>query len=255
MKNQHYNRRKFLLDGTKTTLAVGIGLSVAGNILNSCASSQKNIKNNSNLWAPGYEQSILPYDWSDLEPVIDKETMNLHYTKHAATYLKNMKEALAAEKVDINQINIVQLLQNISRYSNKMRNNVGGHYNHELFWQFMKPGGNKKPTDKFLAAIEKNFVSFSAFKTRFEDAAKERFGSGWAWLVLNNEGKLIIGSTPNQDNPLMDICELKGIPLLALDIWEHAYYLKYRNRRDEYANNWWKVVNWTVVQNRFNLIS
>ena len=133
-----------------------------------------------------------------------------------------------------------------------MRNNGGGHYNHELFWQSMTGSSGMKPANKLADAITKDFGSFDAFKTQFTDAGKNRFGSGWAWLIVNADKKLVIGSTPNQDNPLMDISELKGIPLLGLDVWEHAYYLRYQNKRPDYINAWWNVVNWDVVQKRFD---
>jgi Fe-Mn family superoxide dismutase len=133
-----------------------------------------------------------------------------------------------------------------------MRNNAGGHYNHELFWQLMKPAPATVPTGSLADAITKTFGSFDAFKTAFGDAAKTRFGSGWAWLLLKKEGGLAISSTPNQDNPLMDIAEVKGFPLVGLDVWEHAYYLKYQNKRPDYINNWWNLVNWDYVQKRYD---
>src|SRR4030095_3991920 len=133
----------------------------------------------------------------------------------------------------------------------KMRNNGGGHYNHELFWKCMTAKGQGKASGKLLTDIESAFGGFDNFKTQFSDAGKNRFGSGWAWLYLDNSKKLKIGSTPNQDNPLMDIADIKGTPVLGLDVWEHAYYLKYQNRRPEYIENWWKVVNWDFVQKRY----
>ena len=246
------SRRQFLAQSTKATLAVGAGITAISSVLPGCGST-KNIAANARLYAPGYEQAELPYAWNALEPIIDQETMNIHFTKHAATYAKNLKEATAAEGVNTGTTNITALLGNISKYSPKMRNNAGGHYNHELFWQWMKPGGAKRPAGKLLADMEKGFGSFEAFKTGFEDAAKARFGSGWVWLYHTN-GKLTIGSTPNQDNPLMDVSDIKGAPLLGIDVWEHAYYLKYQNRRPEYVSNWWNVVNWDVVQQRFDAV-
>ena len=254
MKNNNYDRRKFLFDSSKASLAVGVGLSSAGSFLSGCGPAKNAITNIANLWAPGYDQSPLPYAFNALEPYIDKETMNIHYSKHAAAYAKSVKEAMTAENVNGSETNITQLLGSISKYTPKMRNNAGGHYNHELFWQLMKPGGSKMPTDKFLSSINKDFGSFDAFKTKFEDAAKTRFGSGWAWLIMNGEGQLQIGSTPNQDNPLMNNGDIKGAPLLALDVWEHAYYLKYQNRRPDYITNWWNVVNWSEVQGRFDIL-
>ncbi|MEO7311603.1 MAG: superoxide dismutase [Chitinophagaceae bacterium] len=206
------------------------------------------------LWTPGYDQTTLPYAWNALEPTIDKETMNIHYSKHAAGYAKNVKEAIEAEKVDAG-VNITQLLGSISKFTPKMRNNAGGHYNHEVFWQLMKPGGEKAPDGNLLTAINKDFGSIDAFKKSFEDAGKARFGSGWAWLIVNKEGKLQVISTPNQDNPLMDIAEVKGAPLLGVDVWEHAYYLKYQNKRPDYLAAWWNVLNWTVVKSRYFVVS
>jgi Fe-Mn family superoxide dismutase len=236
------NRRKFIAASAKT----GIALTAAGLV-------------SPHLFSAGrcslspytsFDQTPLPYAYNALEPVIDAMTMEIHYSKHAAAYTKNVKEAAQAEHVDTSRP-IEELLAEVSRYSVKMRNNAGGHYNHELFWKTFTSHGEGKPSGKLLAAIEKDFNSFDAFKTQFSDAGKNRFGSGWAWLVVGADKKLVTGSTPNQDNPLMDIADLKGFPLLGLDVWEHAYYLHYQNRRPEYIENWWKVVNWDFVQKRF----
>lgn len=191
---------------------------------------------------PNYIQQPLPYAYNALEPFIDAMTMEIHYTKHAAGYTKNLNDACAAEKVDIKTTSITELLASISKYSTKMRNNAGGHYNHELFWQSMQPAPASLPTGSLAKAIEKSFGSFADFQKAFTEAAKNRFGSGWAWLILNDKGGLAICTTPNQDNPLMDIVEVKGYPLLGLDVWEHAYYLKYQNKRPDYINNWWNLV-------------
>ena len=199
-----------------------------------------------------YIQQPLPYAFNALEPFIDAMTMDIHYTKHAAGYTKNLNDACVAESVDIKSKSITSLLESISKYSTKMRNNAGGHYNHELFWQLMKPAPASVPAGSLAEAITKTFGSFDAFKTAFGDAAKARFGSGWAWLLLKKEGGLAISSTPNQDNPLMDIAEVKGFPLVGLDVWEHAYYLKYQNKRPDYINNWWNLVNWDYVQKRYD---
>jgi Fe-Mn family superoxide dismutase len=174
--------------------------------------------------------------------------MEIHYTKHAAAYAKNLADACVAEKVNTVALSIESLMQNISRYSAKMRNNGGGHFNHEFFWKCMKPGTSNGPSGKILAAINQSFGSVESFKTQFADAGKNRFGSGWAWLVQTADGSLKIGSTANQDNPLMDVSELKGKPLLALDVWEHAYYLKYQNKRPDYINNWFNIVHWSFVE-------
>jgi Fe-Mn family superoxide dismutase len=198
-----------------------------------------------------YAQQPLPYAYGALEPIIDATTMELHYSKHAATYAKNLAEAVKAENVNTAKTPLEDVLANISKYSPKLRNNGGGHYNHELFWQSMAAPGGAKPSGKLKQAIEKDFNSIEAFTAQFTDAGKNRFGSGWAWLVIGKDNKLIVGSTPNQDNPLMDISDLKGFPLLGLDVWEHAYYLKYQNRRPDYINAWWNVVNWNFVEERF----
>jgi superoxide dismutase, Fe-Mn family len=240
------SRRKFIGDTAKAGLAFTAFSSIPSLLT----------ANEGNHFSPaffktGYNQQPLPYAYNALEPVIDAQTMELHYSKHAATYAKNLKEAAEAEKIDTSKP-LEEVLKNISKYSAKVRNNGGGHYNHELFWQLMKANAPGKPSGKLSAEIEKEFGSFEAFKTKFADAGKNRFGSGWAWLVLTPAKKLVIGSTPNQDNPLMDVSEIKGFPLLGLDVWEHAYYLKYQNKRPDYIEAWWKVVNWDLVQERFD---
>ena len=200
-----------------------------------------------------FQQIPLPYAFNALEPFIDAMTMEIHHTKHAAGYTKNLNDACVAEKVDMQNKSIYELLYNISKYSVKMRNNAGGHYNHELFWQSMQPAPATIPTGNFLKEIENSFGSFADFQKAFTEAAKNRFGSGWAWLIRDMEkGKLAICSTANQDNPLMDIAEVKGYPLLGLDVWEHAYYLKYQNKRADYISNWWNLVNWKFVEDRHN---
>ena len=193
-----------------------------------------------------FSQVKLPYEYGALEPSIDATTMELHYSKHHATYVKNVNEAIAAEK--ISHKDEKDFFSNTSKLSAKARNNGGGAWNHNFFWEIMKPNGGN-PTGKIAEAINSSFGSLDKFKEQFTQAAMTRFGSGWAWLV-SDKGKLTIGSTPNQDNPLMDNSELKGTPLLALDVWEHAYYLKYQNKRNEYVANWWNVVNWDEVAKR-----
>lgn len=240
MSNHNRGRRQFI----KTT-GTGVAAGIALTVLPSWAEAGSIAAGNP------FTQQPLPYDYKGLEPVIDAMTMEIHYSKHAAAYAKNLAEACAAEKVDTNHAKLEDVLHSISKYSVKMRNNGGGHYNHELFWQCMKPGTAGKPEGKLATAIDHSFGSFDAFKTQFTDAGKNRFGSGWAWLVLNADKKLVVGSTANQDNPLMDISDIKGTPLLGLDVWEHAYYLKYQNKRPDYIANWWNVVNWGFVQKRF----
>jgi len=198
-----------------------------------------------------FQQIPLPYAYNALEPFIDAMTMEIHHTKHAAGYTKNLNDACVAEKVDIKTTSITNLLESISKYSTKMRNNAGGHYNHELFWQTMQPAPASMPTGSLSKAIEKSFGSFADFQKAFSEAAKNRFGSGWAWLIINEKKELAICSTANQDNPVMDIAETKGYPLLGLDVWEHAYYLKYQNKRPDYINAWWNLVNWKFVEERY----
>jgi Fe-Mn family superoxide dismutase len=198
-----------------------------------------------------FQQIPLPYAYNALEPFIDAMTMEIHHTKHAAGYTKNLNDACVAEKVDIKTTSITSLLASISKYSTKIRNNAGGHYNHELFWQSMQPAPASMPTGSLAKAIEKSFGTFADFQKAFSEAAKNRFGSGWAWLIINEKKELAICSTANQDNPLMDIAEVKGYPLLGLDVWEHAYYLKYQNKRADYISNWWNLVNWKFVEERF----
>ncbi len=239
MKQSNASRRQFLKDTGKASLAIGLSASV----LPSFASAN-------NFAANEFAQQALPYNYNALEPVIDAMTMEIHYSKHAAAYAKSLAEACTAEKVDTNNRSLRAVLGEISKYSVKMRNNAGGHFNHEQFWQTMKPGGANAPTGALATAINQSFGSFDAFKTQFADAAKGRFGSGWAWLVLNQDKKLVISSTPNQDNPLMDVTDVKGNPILGIDVWEHAYYLKYQNRRPDYINAWWNTVNWDVVAAR-----
>jgi len=198
-----------------------------------------------------FQQQPLPYAYNALEPAIDAMTMEIHYTKHAAAYAKNLADACAAEHVDTQSAKLEDVLAGISKYSVKMRNNAGGHYNHELFWKSMTATSTGKPSGKLLEAIERDFSSFDAFKTKLSDAAKTRFGSGFAWLVLGTDKKLAVGSTPNQDNPLMDVSELKGFPVLGLDVWEHAYYLKYQNKRPDYIAAWLGIVNWDYIGQRY----
>ncbi|MBP5999019.1 MAG: superoxide dismutase [Sediminibacterium sp.] len=198
-----------------------------------------------------YQQLPLPYAYNALEPFIDAMTMEIHHTKHAAGYTKNLNDACVAENVDIKTKSITSLLASISKYSTKMRNNAGGHYNHELFWQTMQPAPSSTPTGSLAKMIDASFGSFANFQKAFSDAAKNRFGSGWAWLIVDEKNNLAICTTPNQDNPLMDLADTKGYPLLGLDVWEHAYYLKYQNKRADYINNWWNLVNWKFVEERF----
>jgi superoxide dismutase, Fe-Mn family len=195
-----------------------------------------------------FELSKLQYAYNALEPYIDAMTMEIHYTKHYAAYTNNLNAAIAGNEME--KLSIEELLKNISKHPLAVRNNGGGFYNHSLFWTLLAPNAGGQPKGEVLTALNQNFGSFDKFKEDFSKAAATRFGSGWAWLIKDNSGKLVIGSSPNQDNPLMDISELKGTPILALDVWEHAYYLKYQNRRPDYITAFWNVVNWEEVSRR-----
>lgn len=191
----------------------------------------------------------LPYLKESLEPFIDVMTMEIHHGKHHNAYVTNLNKAI--ENTDADKMSIEDILKNISKYPVIVRNNAGGHYNHSMFWTLLRPNGGGNPNGKLGNEIHSAFDSFDEFKKKFTESATGRFGSGWAWLIKNESGKLEICSTPNQDNPLMDIAEKKGIPILGLDVWEHAYYLKYQNRRSEYIEAWWNIVNWDEASNRF----
>lgn len=243
------SRRTFIAKSAKLSLSVGLGSSLVGSTVFSSCSADKT-SNSKPTITTGFSQNGLPYDYAALEPHIDAMTMEIHFTKHAAGYSNNLKEAAGEENVDTEKP-LEDLLANISNYSTKMRNNAGGHYNHELFWAIMSPDGGGEPSGELAQAIASDFGGYSAFVESFENAAKSRFGSGWAWLVLDG-GKLKVGSTPNQDNPLMDLSDLKGQPLMGIDVWEHAYYLNYQNERPRYITNWWNVVNWDEIQRRYD---
>lgn len=191
----------------------------------------------------------LPYLKESLEPFIDVVTMEIHHGKHHNAYVTTLNKAI--EKTDADKMSIEDILKNISKYPLIVRNNAGGHYNHSMFWTLLRPNGGGNPNGKLGNEIHSAFDSFDEFKKQFTESATGRFGSGWAWLIKNESGKLEICSTPNQDNPLMDIAERKGIPILGLDVWEHAYYLKYKNRRSEYIEAWWNIINWEEASNRF----
>ncbi len=191
----------------------------------------------------------LNYDYNALEPHIDARTMEIHYTKHHGGYTNNLNAAIAGTEME--GLPIEELLKNISKYPVAVRNNAGGYFNHNLFWKVMSPDGGGAPSGKLADVIDGTFGSFEAFKEQFLMAAATRFGSGWAWLVDQN-GTLVITSTPNQDNPLMDISDVKGDPILGLDVWEHAYYLNYQNRRPDYIAAFWNVVNWREVEKKYS---
>ena len=241
MKNKHTFTKSLLF---------GAGLLLSMSIVVSC--TNMNGKDGEDLMAeiiPSteecFEQAELAYGFDALEPVIDAQTMEVHYGKHHAGYTRKFNAALAEEGIESRDIR--EIFANVSNYSAGVRNNGGGYFNHSLFWNFMSPNGGGAPEGELATAINDDFGSFDEFKKLFNEAAGSQFGSGWAWLILNEEGDLQVINTPNQDNPLMDIAPVKGEPLLNLDVWEHAYYLKYQNQRGSYIENFWNVVNWNVV--------
>jgi superoxide dismutase, Fe-Mn family len=186
----------------------------------------------------------LPYAYDALEPYIDAQTMTIHHDKHHQAYVDNLNKAIAGTEYENKSLeDIIKVAGSISP---AVRNNGGGHWNHTFFWEIMAPHAGGTPTGEVADAINSSFGSFDAFKEKFAAAGATRFGSGWAWLIVK-DGKLEVTSTPNQDNPLMDVAEVKGAPILGVDVWEHAYYLKYQNRRPEYLSNFWNVINWAKV--------
>jgi Fe-Mn family superoxide dismutase len=195
------------------------------------------------------EFPALPYAYDALEPYIDARTMEVHYDKHHRAYFNNFVNAIKGTALENTPIE--KIFAEVSKAGDAVRNNGGGYYNHVIFWENMGKGSSG-PSAELSAAITKAFGSFDKFKEAFSNAAKTRFGSGWAWLYLTPGRNLAVGSTPNQDNPLMDVSPVKGTPLLTIDVWEHAYYLKYQNRRPEYIDAFWNVVNWDVVNERYD---
>ncbi|HIB8181163.1 TPA: superoxide dismutase [Elizabethkingia anophelis] len=196
-----------------------------------------------------FKQAPLPYAYNALEGSIDAQTMEIHYSKHGAAYVANLNKAITGTSLE--KESLVKILSGISKQSPAIRNNAGGHYNHELFWTVLTPEKNTQPSEKLAKAINQSFGSFDAFKEKMSKAGADRFGSGWAWLIVTPEKKLAITSTANQDNPLMDIAEVKGIPVLGIDVWEHAYYLKYQNKRADYLSAIWNVINWKEINKRY----
>ncbi len=196
----------------------------------------------------------LTYSYEALEPHIDAKTMKIHHTKHHQGYVDKLNTAI--EGTGLENKTPEEIFGSVSNHSAAVRNNGGGHYNHSLFWSVIGPGGNGSPEEngELFGAINKAFGSFDVFKETFAGAAATHFGSGWAWLIVNKEGELEVTSTPNQDNPLMDVAEVQGTPILGLDVWEHAYYLHYQNLRQDYIEAFWNVVNWEAVEKRYKNI-
>jgi Fe-Mn family superoxide dismutase len=196
------------------------------------------------------KQLPLDYSYDALNPVIDSKTMEIHYSKHHAAYTKNLNDATTS--AELNSKPLFQLFSEMAKYPVAVRNNGGGFYNHLLYWKIMAPKSKAgQPGEKLQQAINQSFGSMDQFKSNFSDAAKKQFGSGWAWLSIDGDGKLFVSSTPNQDNPLMSITEKRGIPILLIDVWEHAYYLQYQNRRPEYVDAFWNIINWNEVSRRY----
>lgn len=196
-----------------------------------------------------FELEALPYASDALEPHIDKDTMEIHHDRHHQAYVDNLNKAIAG--TDAESLSLEDINKNISKYPAAVRNNGGGHFNHKLFWSILGPNTGGEPTGELADAINSTFGSFAELKTQLQNAGATRFGSGWAWLVVNADGQLAVTSTPNQDNPLMDVAEVQGTPILGIDVWEHAYYLKYQNKRPAYLDAVFNVINWDAVAQRF----
>jgi len=199
-----------------------------------------------------YTFDPLPYPFNALEKAVDAQTMEIHWDRHHRAYFNNFTSAIKETQMDGKSLE--EIFAKMSTLPVSIRNNGGGHYNHNLFWSIMSPNGGGEPQGKLADAISQTFGSFENFKKQFEQAGATRFGSGWAWLSVNAEGKLFISSTPNQDNPLMDVVEQRGTPVLGLDVWEHAYYLRYQNKRGSYMSAFWEVVNWKEVERRYTAL-
>jgi superoxide dismutase, Fe-Mn family len=240
MMMQDKSRRTFVKNTLKASLATGLG---APFIFNAACTTPRSEEAGENADPLEWKQIQLPYGYADLEPHIDATTMEIHYERHHGAYVKNANEAMVEEGVNLGDEK--EVFASIASFSTKLRNNAGGAWNHNFFWEIMKPGGAEIP-GKLREALTQAFGTVDVFIQQFQGAAMGRFGSGWAWLIQNEDG-LLITSTPNQDNPLMDVAETRGTPLLGIDVWEHAYYLHYQNRRAEYIQNWWKAVNFEAV--------
>ncbi|WP_411972859.1 superoxide dismutase [Sphingobacterium sp. Lzh-3] len=196
-----------------------------------------------------FELEALPYAADALEPHIDKTTMEIHHDRHHQAYVDNLNKAIAGTEAE--NLSLLDIIKNVSKYSAAVRNNGGGHYNHSLFWKVLGPNAGGAPTGELAEAINATFGSFDELKKQLQAAGATRFGSGWAWLIVGADGKLAVTSTPNQDNPLMDVAEVKGTPILGIDVWEHAYYLKFQNKRPAYLEEIFNVINWDAVAQNY----
>ena len=238
-------KREFL----KTSAILGAGTLIAPALSSSCSNSAAQTGATASLVAQGEDgiflQPELGYAFDALEPHVDAMTMEVHYGKHHAGYTSKFNTAL--EHADFHSTDIYKLFASVSTHGNAIRNNGGGYFNHNLYWKFMSPEGGGEPQGILAAAIADNFGSFAEFKDLFSATAASHFGSGWAWLLLDAEGRLQVTSLPNQDNPLMDVSPVRGTPLLNIDVWEHAYYLKYQNMRKSYVEAYWNIIDWNFV--------
>lgn len=245
------SRRDFIKKSATLALGTLAATSIANNLFTESSPFRNDLANTTE--GGKFTLPALPYGYDALEPHIDKMTMEIHYSKHHQAYVTNLNKALEAADAGIIGASptLESLFGKMDKLPDAIRNNAGGHYNHSLFWTLMSAGNptDNAPSGKLAEAIKTTFTSFDEFKKQFADAATKRFGSGWAWLVVKG-GKLTISSTANQDNPLMNLSsvEVKGTPILALDVWEHAYYLKNQNRRADYISSWWNVVNWKKAE-------
>lgn len=230
--------KKFIL----ITVSLAFALSVS-------ASNQNNTQKMNMKEFNKFEFPQLPYAYDALEPYIDKLTVEIHYSKHQKAYFDNFVNAIKGTELE--KKSIEEIFASISSQSTAVRNNGGGFFNHVLYWENMKVNGGK-PSETLQKAIEKSFGSMEELKKQFTEAGKTRFGSGWAWLSVDKSGNLFVSSTPNQDNPIMDVVDKQGTPILAMDVWEHAYYLKYQNKRPDYIEAFWNIINWEVVSKRYD---
>ncbi|MGN5956154.1 superoxide dismutase [Sphingobacterium lactis] len=196
-----------------------------------------------------FQLEALPYANNALEPHIDALTMEIHHDRHHQAYVDNLNKAIAGTEAE--NASLEDILKNVSKYSAAVRNNGGGHFNHKLFWTILGPNAGGEPTGELAQAINDTFGSFDELKKKLQEAGATRFGSGWSWLIVGEDGKLAVTSTPNQDNPLMDVAEVKGTPILGIDVWEHAYYLKFQNKRPAYLEEIFNVINWDAVAERY----
>jgi len=235
------DRRKFIYSLGLASAAMSINKISGFTKLNSI--NNKMIRSNNTM--AKFELPALPYAFNALEPHIDARTMEIHHGKHHAAYVANLNKAI--EGTEAEGKSLEELMNNVSKYPVAVRNNGGGHYNHSFFWTIMGQNKGGEPTGDLAEAINKHFGSFDDFKKEFSNAAATRFGSGWAWLIVKADGTLAVTSTPNQDNPIMDVADVKGTPILGIDVWEHAYYLHYQNRRPDYVAAFWNVINWDEV--------